>query len=165
MKMIKQLYRDKLGTFAIETALVAPVLAIMAGGIIEASTMVARQHELQSAALEIEAIALAVNEGAEVELAAMQEILQKSVKLDEGQVTVSRFYRCDLNTVVVMDPVACNPDPDTVAALEAAGEEVPVPIISSYLKIEISDTHTPAWVGFGIGKPITFNVERSVLLA
>ena len=165
MSSIKGLLADRLGTFAIETALVAPVLAIMVGGIVEVSTMVSRQHELQSAALEIEAVALAVNEGAEVELSELEGILETSVKLNEGQAKVTRFYRCDAETTFVAAPTDCDLSDEEIAVFEAADEEVPVPIVSSYLRIEIADTYEPMWVGFGIGKPMTFNVERTVLLA
>jgi Flp pilus assembly protein TadG len=55
------LRRDARGTMAIETAIVAPVLALMAIGSFEVGSMVSRQQELQSAASEAESIILAAS--------------------------------------------------------------------------------------------------------
>ena len=62
--------RDRRGTMAIETTIVAPVLALMAIGSFEVGSMVSRQQELQSAASEAESIILAAS--ASEDLAATQ---------------------------------------------------------------------------------------------
>ena len=58
-----RLLRCARGAFAIETALVAPLLALMSIGTFEVGTMVSRQQELQSAASEAESIILAAAGG------------------------------------------------------------------------------------------------------
>lgn len=55
---------DRSGSFAIETAFVAPALILMTLGIFEIGTIIARQHELQSVANESEIIILTTNQGA-----------------------------------------------------------------------------------------------------
>jgi Flp pilus assembly protein TadG len=47
-----KLLRDAVGTMAIETALIAPLLAMMALGVFEVSRIVSREQQLQSAANE-----------------------------------------------------------------------------------------------------------------
>ena len=61
MRGFRTLLRDARGSMAIETAIVAPVLAMLSVGGFEVSAMVARQTELQSAASEAEGIALAAS--------------------------------------------------------------------------------------------------------
>ena len=34
--------------------------------------------------------------------------------------------------------------------------------ISTYVKVDLTDTYTPTWSKFGVGKPLTFNITRTV---
>ncbi|OZA93393.1 MAG: hypothetical protein B7X57_05165 [Erythrobacter sp. 34-65-8] len=54
-RLLPAFLRDRRGSIAIETALVAPVLAVLALGSFEVGSLVSRQHELQTAAAEGEA--------------------------------------------------------------------------------------------------------------
>ena len=60
LSLFGRLRRDATGAMAIETAIVAPVLVLMAFGSFQVSSMVARQTELQSAAAEAAAPTAAV---------------------------------------------------------------------------------------------------------
>ena len=174
--LLSALWRDTAGTFAIETAFAAPVLITLALGTFEVGSIVSRQQELQSAALEGETIALAVNQGAEIEISELEEIIRDSVGLRDDQVSIERYYRCDADEETVALPIQCaeagaeGADPAASETGEesadddsaAADEE---PIISSYIRIRITDTYTPVWTNFGVGKPIDFDVDRSVMLS
>ncbi|WP_128892661.1 TadE/TadG family type IV pilus assembly protein [Erythrobacter sp. HKB08] len=149
MKNLCSLIRDIRGTMAIETAIVAPVLVLLALGTFEVSNIVSRQHELQTAANEGEVIALATARGATVEVSTIKEILAKSVSLSDDQITISRFYRCNDSDVTTTDPDSCGTDA----------------VVASYIELDITDTYTPVWTQFGVGKPIDFNVERTVQLS
>lgn len=134
---------------AIETAIVAPILATMALGTYEVGTMVSRQHELQTAASEGESIALAAAAGATTNVATVKDILKTSMGLTDNQVSVTRFYRCNANTTTTTDADSCGEDD----------------VVSSYIKLDLTDTYTPVWTDFGIGSPVTLDVERTVQLS
>lgn len=131
---------------AIETAVVAPVLILLSLGIFEASTIVSRQHELQTAAAEGEIIAMATAGGATTTTTTIKSIIQNSVGLKANQISISRLYRCD--------------DEETTVASRASCEEDA--IVTSYIHLDLTDTYTPLWTEFGLGTPVTFNVERTV---
>lgn len=134
---------------AIETAIVAPVLVLLALGTFEVGTIVSRQHELQTAASEGEVIAMAAARGASTEISTIKSIIRESVGLSDNQITISRFYRCNANTNTVTNPASCNDDD----------------VVSSYIKLDLTDTYTPVWTEFGVGGPINFDVERTVQLS
>ena len=143
------LTRDSSGSMAIETAFVAPLLAILALGGFEVGTMVSRHHELQTAAAEGEVIALATNGGAEVEISTIEDIIATSLDLDASNVEVSRMLRCNANDELVLPPNPCDED-DTV---------------SQYIQIEVTETYTPVWTTFGVGGPVDLAVERTVQIS
>ena len=58
MSVLQRLLADKRGTMVVETALVAPVLILLAIGGFQLSDLVARQHNLELAAAMAEQIAL-----------------------------------------------------------------------------------------------------------
>ncbi|NCU11657.1 MAG: pilus assembly protein, partial [Sphingomonadaceae bacterium] len=58
-QLLGRLHRESDGAMVIETALVAPVLVLLSLGAFQISGVIARQTELQSAASEAAAIALA----------------------------------------------------------------------------------------------------------
>lgn len=140
-----KLLRDIRGSMAIETAIVAPVLILMTLGTFEVGSVVARQHELQSAANEAETIILATARGASVEPSKIQEILEDSLDLDEGEVVISREYRCNQNGRIKVKGT-CG---------ESAYE-------SEYITISVTDTYVPTWTEFGVGDDIEYSVDRSV---
>ena len=142
----QQLAADRQGTMTIETAIVAPVLVVMALGIFEVGSVVARQHELQSSANEAAMIVLTSNQGVEVQLDDMKTIIRDSVDLTDQQLTLTQEYRCNTAQGRVKEKGNCGSN--------AA--------ISSYIVISVKDTYTPTWTSFGIGKEIKFAVDRSV---
>ena len=142
----QQLAADRQGTMTIETAIVAPVLVVMALGIFEVGSVVARQHELQSSANEAAMIVLTSNQGVEVQLDEMKTIIRDSVDLTDQQLTLTQEYRCNTAQGRVKEKGNCG----TNAA------------ISSYIVISVKDTYMPTWTSFGIGKEIKFAVDRSV---
>lgn len=153
---MRRLREDRRGSMVIETALVAPVLAILALGIYETSMIVSRQHELQSAATEVEMIAIATNQGAETTTGELQNILRDSLDLSDNEVRVTRQFRCGTETLLRNSSGPCG------KGTETKGDD---DYVSTYLVISVTDTYTPTWTGFGVGKPITFNVDRTVQIS
>lgn len=149
MTLLRNIARDRRGSMAIETAIVAPTLILMILGTFEVGTIVARRHELQSAANESEIIALATNQGAETDIAQMEAILRESVNLDAGDVTISKRFRCGTNVNLVLDLNIC----------------LPGQVVSSYLIVDINETYTPTWNIIGFGEPVTFAVRRTVQIS
>ena len=138
--------RDNCGSMAIETALIAPLLAMLTLGSFEVGSMVARQHELQSAANEAETIVMATNLGATIDIADIEDILQESVDLKDSQISVERRYRCALANGRVKEKGSCGS----------------ADIIYEYIRVEINDSYDPTWTAWGVGKPIDYKVIRTV---
>lgn len=139
------LLRDVCGTMAIETAVVAPVLALMAIGVFEAGTLVSRQQELQSSASEAEGIILAAAAGAGTDSAKIEQVIEHSLSLDPDQVSLEQRFRCDMAETMTDDGTACDPERP----------------IYRYVVLHVTDTYTPVWTWFGM-KPHTYNIERTV---
>ncbi|MDZ4306457.1 TadE family protein [Allopontixanthobacter sp.] len=145
---IHDLLRDLRGSMAIETAIVAPVLILMALGTFEAGTIVSRQHQLQSGASEGETIAMAAAQGAATNADQIRDIIADSLDLPPDKVTVTRMYRCNASTNRV-----------------SAKENCPTgAVVTSYVNIVIRDTYTPVWTQFGVGGPVNLQVNRMVVL-
>lgn len=142
-----RLLRADDGTILIETAIIAPVLLLMALGAFQVSGIVARQTELQSAAAEAAAIALAAAPDTPEKRATVEQVIEASTGLAAEQVEVSVAFRCDDSDAYVTDPQACS------AATVA----------SSFVKIVLSDTYVPAWTRFGVGSEFHYNVTRYVM--
>lgn len=147
---------DRRGSIAVETALILPVLATLTFGVFEAGSIFARQQVLQNAALEGETIALAINQGAEAELSEIADVIVDTAGLSSENVAVTRFYRCDVADTRVTTPNAC-----------AIGVPVgsPLPLVSTYLEITLTDRYTPSWTQFGMGRPIDYNIKRTVQIS
>lgn len=144
-----RLMRDCGGSMAIETAAVAPMLVLMSIGTFEVARMVSRQQELQSAAGEGETIALAASEaGQTTSIDTVRDIIAQSVSLDSDQVTVKRYYRCNDDEALVTDKTTCASDA----------------VITSYLKLELTDRYAPIWTRLGIGSAFDYDVQRMVQL-
>lgn len=148
-RLWRGLGRDARGSIAIETALVLPLLILMSLGTFEASMVVARQYELQSAAAEAEIIAVAAATGASTDAAKIKDILAKSVGLRSDQIGVTRLYRCN--------------DADSLVA--SADSCIEGDVISSYIRLRMTDSYTPTWTEFGIGQAVNYQVVRTVMLS
>ena len=134
---------------AIETAVVAPVLAMMIVGTFEVSSMIARQVELQSAASEAEAIALAAKPDTAAKLATLKNVIMTSTGLSAAHVTVTNKYRCSDAAVLVTTDTAC-------------GSGVAV---WTYVDMGLTTTYTPTWTHWGFGQPVDYNVRRQVMIS
>ena len=145
LSLFARLLRDQRGTMVIETAVVAPVLVLMSLGAFQVSTLVARQSELDSAAAEGAAIAIASPPNTSAKLTTLQQVIMTSTGLAASNVSVTAAYRCNSSTAYVTTSTSCTSG-----------------VISHFVKIYITDTYTPKWVHYGIGSPITYRVTRYV---
>lgn len=138
------LFRDKRGSMAIETALVAPLLLTLTLGAFDVSMLVAREQQLQSAANEASEIVLAAAGGSGIESDDLEDILESSLNLEDGQLTLAPEYRCGTSTTV-----------STTAPTCASGEPT-----YAYVKLTVTDTYSPLWTSFGVGDDVDFNIVR-----
>lgn len=146
---LNRMFGDTTGSMTIEMAAVAPVLVLMSIGTFEVSTMVSRQQELQSAASEGETIALAAAASEETtSIGTVEDIIETSMGLNDDQVTVTTHFRCNDDETLVISEAACGVDD----------------VVTSYLKLELSDSYAPLWTEFGIGASFNYDVERMVQL-
>lgn len=142
--------RDERGSMAIETALIAPLLALMALGVFEASSIVSREQQLQSAANEASEIILAAAAGTGIGNVDLELIIETSLDLDSTALTITDRYRCGTGTTLS----STLPSPSTGCA---ASEQ-----IYSYVQLTLTDTYTPMWTKFGIASPVQYNIVRTV---
>lgn len=145
--LLWRLYDDDRGAMLIETAIVAPVLILLALGAFQASGVVARQTDLQNAASEAAAIALAAAPDTAAKRTTVERVIEASSGLAPDKVTVSAAYRCDSSATYVTSPDSC----------------ASAKVVSSFVKITLTDTYTPTWTEFGMGSPIQYNVTRYVM--
>ncbi|MDE2410618.1 MAG: pilus assembly protein [Sphingomonadales bacterium] len=143
---LRQLWRDTAGVALIETAVLAPTLLLMSIGTYQVSMVVARQHELQSAADEAMSIAIGGWSNDDAQISTIKGILQQSARVSADKISIVRMYRCNSDTSYVAAKASCASDA----------------IVSSYLKLKLNDTYTPSWVSFGVGAPINLGVTRMV---
>ena len=146
---LRRLIGDPSGTMAIETALVAPTLILLSLGGFEASSMVARQSELQSAAGEAVNIVMAATPSSPTEFDQIETVVEESSGIPEEDVTLEVKYRCGTEANMILDPDAC------------ADENT----LSTFIVLTMTDRYVPMWTIFGIGSTVDFSVERSVQLS
>lgn len=148
-RSLERFGRDISGAVVIETAFVIPALALLSLGGFEVSNIVARQSELQSAAAEAAAIALAAKPDTSEKIDTVKAVIETSTGLGEDNVALSTVYRCQDMEGFFASVESC--EEDTVAW--------------RYLQINMTDTYQPIWTQFGVGSPLNFNVTRNVLVA
>lgn len=149
MRKLLSCLRDKRGSVVVETALVAPVLALMSLGAFQVSQAVARQHELQTGADDAASLALAGWKHDTGDIAAIKSVIKRTLSLSDSQVTLNRKFRCATDATLVDDRATCT-----------AGT-----IVTSYLQIQLTDTYRPIWAGFGVGSNINYSVRRLVVVS
>ncbi len=147
VRFLKRLRDDREGAMIIETAIVAPVLVLMSLGAYQVSGIIAKQAELQGAAAEGAAIALAAAPDTAAKRTVLKNVMMASTGLPTGKVTITEAFRCDNSTSFVTNSNSCS-----------SGD-----VVSKYVKIRLSDTYTPPWTNFGVGSPIHYNVVRYVM--
>ena len=155
MSLARALLRDSRGTMVIETAIVAPVLIILSLGAFEASTMVTRQSELQSAAAEAVAIVMAATPETQTQVDQIEAVVENSSGIPEDNVTFAIKIRCG-TTETFVDKT------DLASDTTTCGDQ---DLQSWYLQITMTDTYEPVWTQFGIGSAIEFHVDRTVQLS
>jgi Flp pilus assembly protein TadG len=143
-----RLLRDAGGTMAIETALIAPLLATMALGVFEVSRIVSREQQLQSAANEASEIILAAAGGAGITNTDLEVILETSLGLSADKLTIAPRYRCATGTI------------STTAPTCATGEQ-----LYTYAHLTVTDTYNPMWTNFGVGSQINYSIQRTVQIS
>lgn len=148
-KLLLRVAHSSNGIMAIETALVAPILATLALGAYDVSNMLSRQQQLQSGANEASEIILAAAGGAGIASGDLEDILESSLNLKDSQLQVAARFRCDVNVALVNAP----PSPPGCAASKP---------VYTYVQLTLTDTYKPMWTSFGVGEPINYNVVRLV---
>ena len=99
---------DQRGSMAIETAVVIPVLAILALGGFEASSIVARQRELQSAAAEAAAIVRAAKPDTAAKRTTIKEVIAASTGIAAENIAVTEIYRCSTDADYITNDNSCS---------------------------------------------------------
>jgi Flp pilus assembly protein TadG len=145
--LFNRLRQDREGAMIVETAIVAPVLVLMSLGAFQVSGIVARQSELQSAAAEGSAIALASAPDTTAKRTTLKNVLVASTGLSADHVAITEVYRCDASTSYTTSASSCS-----------SGD-----VYSRYVKIVLTDTYTPTWARFGVGSAIHYSVTRYVM--
>ena len=136
------------GTMAIETALVAPLLALMALGVFEVSSIVSREQQLQSAANEASEIVLAAAGGSGIASADLEDILETSLNLSDDQLVITPRYRCSTGTITATAPTC------------PTGQQ-----LYTYVHLQVTDSYSPMWTSFGVGSPVDYTIERTVQIS
>ena len=149
MRQFLAFLRDARGAVVVETALVAPVLALMSVGAVLVSQAVARQHELQTGADDAASLALAGWQHDTGDIVAVKAVIKRTLSLGDSQVTVVRKFRCGTDTALVDDRATCTTGT----------------IVTSYLQIRLTDTYRPMWSDFGVGSDIAYDVRRLVVVS
>jgi Flp pilus assembly protein TadG len=142
--------RDQRGSMAIETALIAPALALMALGTFEVSSIVMRQQQLQSAANEASEIILAAAGGTGITSTDLEDILETSLGLSDPELAIADRYRCGTSSTLS----SALPTPNTGCPASTQ--------IYMYVQLTLTDTYTPMWTQFGVAAPIQYTVVRTV---
>ncbi|MBP6363710.1 MAG: pilus assembly protein [Novosphingobium sp.] len=142
----RHLKRDQQGAMVIETAIVAPVLVLMALGAFQVSQLVARQLELESAATEAAAIALAAPPEDAAKRTILTNVIKASTGLETSRVVVTEAFRCGGNSSYITDSSTCTTG-----------------VLSKYVKIQLTDTYAPVWTQFGFGSDVDYDVVRYVM--
>lgn len=148
MKLTRRLLRDSKGMMAVETAIVATVVALLSLGAFQVSSFVARQNELQGAAADAAAIALAAKPDTTSKLDTIKSILQTSTGLASNNVAVSYVYRCGTGTTILTSSSSCS----------QSGSNR----LYTYVRIVLTDTYNPIWSAYGVGSGVNLKVDRTV---
>ncbi|MBY6128761.1 pilus assembly protein [Qipengyuania aquimaris] len=143
------LRRSEEGSVVIESAFVIPLLVLMALGGFEASRIVSRHNELQTAVAEAAAIVLANLPEEQSEYDQIELIIETSTGLPANKVLLTKKYRCNADASLVADVTSC-----------ATGA-----VISEIVQINLWDTYTPVWTSFGFGQDVEYKIFRRVQIS
>ena len=157
MTILKKLRDDVCGSMLIETAFVLPTLVMMSVAGIEVSSIIVRQHELQSAVSRSAEILMADPPGSSEEITAKAGEIETYLKTatglgtrdTDGQATyikVAKRYRCGNSSSYQTDKSGCT-----------SGANV-----STFIVIAIADEYTPIWAKLGWAEPMDYRILRTV---
>ena len=146
---IARVRHDENGSVVVETAIVLPVLVMMALGGYEASRIVARESELQSAVAEAAAIVLATIPEDQDDLDEVEAIIEASTGLAAGKVRLLKKYRCNADNSLEDSVDECATDA----------------VISEFIHLNVWDTYTPTWTKFGVGKDVQYDIRRRIQIS
>ncbi|EDL50335.1 TadE/TadG family type IV pilus assembly protein [Erythrobacter sp. SD-21] len=149
LRKLAAIRRNENGSVVIETAIVLPVLVLMALGGFETSRIVSRESELQAAIAEGAAVVLATFPEDQEELDTIEEIIEASTGLPDGKVRLLLKYRCNSDASLQADESSC----PTGA------------VISEIIQINIWDTYDPIWTEFGVGGTVRYDIMRRVQIS
>lgn len=152
LRHLRRLCRASDGSMAIETGIVASALTLLSLGSFQISSLVARQSELEIAAAEAGAIALAAKPDTAEKLATVKTILMNSTGLPTNKVSVSFRWRCGDETAMTSNRDDCDWD----------GDDDDEDRRWKFVRIQLNDTYTPGWRGFGLGSNVNIQVDRTV---
>ena len=147
--LLARLRHSIAGSVVVETAIVAPVLVLLALGTFDISRMIGRQSDLQAGATEVQSIVLAVANGTATDVNTIQSVLMSTLSLPSNKVTVVKMFRCGTNSALVAASSSCNSNA----------------VISTYVQVTLTDTYTPMWTNFGVGRPMNYRVQRTVQIS
>lgn len=147
LSSLSRLARCVDGVAVIETALIAPVMVVLALGSFEISNVIARRSELQGAMAEASGIALASEPTSSSRRETLKSIILESNDLAAENVAVDAAYRCGAAEDYVQTVTSCG----SVK-------------VSSYVRIQLTDSYSPVWTEFGIGGPLEQRLTRYVMI-
>lgn len=130
----------------VESAFVIPILLIMSLGGFEVSSIVARHSEMRSAASEAAALVLSTEPEQGDDFSTIEDIVEASTGLADDDVTLVENYRCGNADALTDDMADCGSSD----------------VISTFIVITMSDTYSPLWTEFGVGKDILVTADRTV---
>lgn len=147
--MLRRLRRAAAGSVVVETAIVAPVLVLLALGTFDVSRMIARQTDLQAGSTEVQGIVLAVSNGTATDVNTIRSVLMSTLSLPQDKVAVTKVFRCTNSSTLVAAQTSC------------ANNDV----VSTYVQVTLTDSYTPIWTQFGVGRTMNYRVQRTVQIS
>lgn len=142
-RCIARLHGDERGIAAVEFGLVVPVLLFLTAGVADVSQMVARTIDLQQAAVQTAALAMAQPQPND--LSELRTIAAQAAGLPAERVSVNASLSCDGATQAQADG-SC-----------PTGQQQ-----ARYVLITFNASYVPTWRHFGISANVPIRVSRQV---
>ena len=146
MRKLRSFTRNAQGSVIIETAIVTPVLLLMAIGTFEGVSIVSRQFELQYAVDEAAQVALSAPPHSAAQRETLKNVITASTGLASTQVKVEPKVRCGTETTYSDDESGCTGN------------------YYRFVQITLTDTYNPQWTKIAFGSAVNYNVVRMVMI-
>ncbi|MCZ8172222.1 MAG: hypothetical protein O9272_10850, partial [Brevundimonas sp.] len=121
----------------------------LALGTFDVSRMIARQTDLQAGSTEVQGIVLAVSNGTATDVNTIRSVLMSTLSLPQDKVAVTKVFRCTNSSTLVAAQTSC------------ANNDV----VSTYVQVTLTDSYTPIWTQFGVGRTMNYRVQRTVQIS